>query len=85
MTSNKKTQEIYDGKLCCILNIHNQVKICIKIEKQTGRQTDRHKRKTLAYLEYPTLFVGNAGPPDTMYLYYSHVEDVTLKGSLLPA
>ena len=27
----------------------------------------------------------NAGPPDTKYLYYSHLEGVTQKGSLLPA
>ena len=46
-------------------------------------QTDKHKRKTNS--KYPTLSVGNAGPPDTTYLYYSHVEGVTLNGSLLPA
>lgn len=28
---------------------------------------------------------GYAGPPDTIYLYYSHMEGVTLHGSLLPA
>ena len=28
---------------------------------------------------------GDAGPPDTKYLYYVHVEGVTLRGSLLPA
>ena len=27
----------------------------------------------------------NTGPPDTKYLYYPHVENVTQKGSLLPA
>ena len=27
----------------------------------------------------------NAGPPDTKYLYYSHLEGVTQMGSLLPA
>ena len=27
----------------------------------------------------------NAGPPDTKYLYYPHLEGVTQKGSLLPA
>ena len=52
---------------------------------QTDGKTNRHKKRTVAYLEYPTLSVGNAGPPDTMYLYYSHVEGATLKGSLLPA
>ena len=83
MISNKKTQEICDGKLCCILNIHNLVKICKKIDTQTDRQTVRHKRRILAYLEYLTLSVGNAGPLDTMYLYYSYVKGAILKGSLV--
>ena len=83
MISNKKTQEICDGKLCCILNIHNLVKICKKIDTQTDRQTVRHKRRILAYLEYLTLSVGNAGPLDTMYLYYSYVKGAILKRSLV--
>ena len=83
MISNKKTQEICDGKLCCILNIHNLVKICKKIDTQTDRQTVRHKRRILAYLEYLTLSVGNAGPLDTMYLYYSYVKGAIQKGSLV--
>ena len=29
--------------------------------------------------------IGNAGPPDTTYLYYPHVEGITLQGSLSPA
>ena len=33
----------------------------------------------------PTLWVGNAGPPNTMYLYYRYMEGVTMIGSLLPA
>ena len=46
-------------------------------------QTDGHKKeKNLK----KTDTVVNAGPPDAEYLYYPlDVEDVTLKGSLLPA
>ena len=32
-----------------------------------------------------TLSIVNAGPPDTEYLCYPHVEGVTLEGSLFPA
>ena len=28
---------------------------------------------------------GSAGPPDTMYLYYLHVEGIALQGSFSPA
>ena len=52
---------------------------------QTNEKTDWHKRRTVAHLEISNMTVDNTGPPDTMYLYYSHVEGVTLKGSLLPA
>ena len=49
----------------------------------TNRQTYEQKSKNL---KKPTLSVVNADPPDTEYLYYPlDVEDVTLKGSLLPA
>ena len=44
-------------------------------------QTERlAKKEDCDSLEIPTLSVDNAGPPDTMYLYYSHAECVTLKG-----
>ena len=37
-------------------------------------------------IKKPALSVGNAGPPDTNYLYYpQYMEGITLKGSLLPA
>ena len=52
---------------------------------KTDGKTDRKKRRTVAHLKIPTPPVGNAGAPDTKYLYYFHVEGVTLKGSLLPA
>ena len=46
-------------------------------------QTDGHKKEK--YLKKPDTVV-NAVPPDTEYLYFPlDVEDVTLKGSLLPA
>ena len=51
---------------------------------QTDRRKDWQKRRAVTHLEIPILSVGNAGPPDTTYLYYSHVEGVTLKGSFLP-
>ena len=45
------------------------------------KQTDAKKEKNLK-----TNTDANAGPPDTVYLYYPlDVEGVTLKGSLLPA
>ena len=53
--------------------------------KYVQKWTDTHIRRTVAHLEYPTLSAGNSGPPDTIYLYYSHVEGVSLKVSLLPA
>ena len=49
---------------------------------QTDGKTERQKRGTVTYLEISTLSVGNAGPPNTTSLYYSHVEAATLKGSL---
>ena len=52
---------------------------------QTNEKTDRHKRRTVAHLEISNMSVDNTGPPDSTYLYYSYVEGVTLKGSLLPA
>ena len=52
---------------------------------QTNEKTDWHKRRTVAHLEISNMTVDNTGPPDTTYLYYSYVEGVTLKGSLLPA
>ena len=51
----------------------------------TNEKTDRHKTRTVAHLEISNMSVDNTGPPDSTYLYYSYVESVTLKGSLLPA
>ena len=48
-------------------------------KRQTDEKADTHKSiKGGLWLikKYPTLSVGNAGPPDTTYLYYSHVEGV---------
>ena len=52
---------------------------------QTNKKTDRYKRRTVAHLEIFNMSVDNSVPLDTTYMYYSYVEGVTLKGSLLPA
>ena len=70
----------------CIINKAN-TKLGQNIYKtgQTNEKTDRHERRTVAHLEISNMSVDNTGPPDKTYLYYSHVDGVTLKGSLLPA
>ena len=54
------------------------------IERKKDGQMDTKNDFGDFLLKKPNTF-GDAGPPDTKYLYYPHVESVTLKASLLPA
>ena len=56
-------------------------------KKWINRQKDRQTQKEtlLAHLKNPTLWVSNASPPGSVFLYSPHMEGVTLKGSLWPA
>ena len=54
------------------------------MKKLTEIKTNRWSQKQKKSLKANTVL--NGGPPDTGYLYYPlNVEDVTQKGSLLPA
>ena len=70
--------------LIVIIRLKNFRIDCTQMKNVTEMKANRWTQKQKKSLKTNT--VVNAGPPDTEYLYYPlNVEDVTQKGSLLPA
>ena len=54
-----------------------------KLEMNGHIETQKMTKVTFFFKKNSTF--GNSGPPNTKYLYYPHIDGVTLKGSLFPA
>ena len=53
-------------------------------DKLTDSDENMNKNNKVSLSKKPTLSHSNAGSQSTQYLYYPHLEGVTLKSSLLP-